>query len=96
MYLPESSFSKNPLAGASGLVLMSVPAESIVRNIVLFGKCQYHIVYISQNCSPESCHYFCFWFQLCLCFVFIASVVVFVGLYGCFAVVCFGELIFVC
>ena len=32
MYLPESPFFKNPLAGASGLVLMSVPVTHIKGN----------------------------------------------------------------
>ena len=30
-YLPESPFFKNSLAGASGLVLMSVPAQAMIN-----------------------------------------------------------------
>ena len=37
MYLPESSFFKNALAGAYRLVLMSVPAFCIFAFIELFG-----------------------------------------------------------
>ena len=39
MYLPESPFSKNSLAGASGLVLMSVPVH-ILQFQIFTTKCK--------------------------------------------------------
>ena len=43
MYLPESPFFKKSLAGASGLVLMSVPA------LLLFDSLAYVMISIAWN-----------------------------------------------